>query len=92
MIHFRSILAGFAALLVTAFLECVTTIIWISRSIPGAASPAGTDVGWDLVPMWHESPHKVAYLAIALAGFAVGFLLAHRLSSRAAGPNKPVAR
>ena len=92
MIYFRSILAGFAALLVTVFLECVTTIIWISRSIPRAASPAGADVGWDLVSMWHDSPHKAAYLAIALAGFAVGFLLAHRSFSGAAGLNKPVAR
>lgn len=92
MILMRSIVVGFVAMLVTFCLEIGATILWAAHSIPREDLPPGSDVGWDLVSMYHNSPYKIAYLAVALAGFAVGVLLAYRSFSRTAASNKPVAR
>ena len=84
MSYFRSILVGLVAMLIAAWIEVIGTIVWAAYSMRRRDLPPGTDVGWDLVTMYRHSPHKLAYWAISVAGFAVGFLLAYRSFSRRA--------
>jgi hypothetical protein len=85
MIYFSSTLVGLVAMLITFCMEMLATVIWAAHSMQSSDLPPGTEVGWDLVSMYRYSPHKLAYWAISLVGFAIGFLLAYRSFSRQAG-------
>lgn len=75
---FRSALIGFVTMVVTCSLAAIGTVFWLARSLRSDASPEGTDIGWDLVSLYRNCPHKAVVLAVPAASFAIGFLWSHR--------------
>jgi hypothetical protein len=77
MILARSILIGLVTMSVTSFVSIIGWIVWLSRSLPPDESSGGGDVGWDLVSMYQNCPHKLLLLTVPAVGFAIGFLLSY---------------
>jgi len=88
IIFFRSFCCGIAGIVAAFFVwmwgYMVLAGISVARSHPGGS---GTEVGWDLVTIIHNS-HRTAEV-VALAGFLIGFALGYRSFFRNRGPQRP---
>src|SRR5690348_11949535 len=82
LVIFRSACCGIAAAIAALFVwmwgYMVVTAATLMRSHPSGS----VEVGWDLVTLAHNTPFRVA--VVAVVGFAVGFGLGFRSFSRPA--------